>query len=113
MPEPPLSLASMRFPTPYMNPGRPPKLAARHDVEQGECEQAFFVEPFVVVADEKHSASDHRWRAFGRTTNNRHLHMVFTVRADRIRVIHARDMNRKERSAYAAAQARLEANPDI
>jgi uncharacterized DUF497 family protein len=93
--------------------GNAPKLAARHDVEPGECEQAFFVEPFVVVTDEKHSVTEPRWRALGRTTNNRHLHMVFTVRGDRIRVIHARDMNRKERSAYAEAQARLETNPDV
>jgi uncharacterized DUF497 family protein len=93
--------------------GNAPKLAARHNVEPGECEQAFFVEPFIVLADEKHSATESRWRALGRTTNNRHLHLVFTVRGDRIRVIHARDMNRKERIAYAEAEARIEANPDV
>jgi uncharacterized protein len=93
--------------------GNVPKLAALHRVEPGECEQAFFVEPFLVSADDKHSAVERRWRALGRTTGGRALHLVFTVRHDLIRVIHARDMNRKERLEYDQAKARIEEDPDL
>jgi uncharacterized DUF497 family protein len=93
--------------------GNSPKITARHRVEPGECEQAFFVEPFVVVIDEKHSADEPRWRALGRTVNDRCLHLVFTFRGDLIRIIHARDMNRKERRSYEKAKKRIEADPDV
>ncbi|VAV84361.1 hypothetical protein MNBD_DELTA01-1324, partial [hydrothermal vent metagenome] len=36
----------------------------------------------------------------GRTDERRYLFVVFTLRADRIRVISARDMNRKEKKEY-------------
>ncbi|MDX2192275.1 MAG: BrnT family toxin [Gemmatimonadales bacterium] len=93
--------------------GNAPKVASRHRVEPGECEQVFFNEPFLVAADLKHSAREARWRALGVTTGGRLLHIVFTIRADAIRVIHARAMNRKERIEYANAKARLEADPHV
>jgi uncharacterized DUF497 family protein len=93
--------------------GNAPKLATRHRVEPGECEQAFFIEPFLVVVDEAHSMAEPRWRALGRTTADRHLHIVFTVRGNRIRVVHARDMNRKERTAYGKAQGSIETDSDV
>ncbi|MGQ0814510.1 MAG: BrnT family toxin [Gemmatimonadota bacterium] len=80
--------------------GNAPKVAARHNVEPGECEQAFFREPFLVVLEQKHSGVEDRWQALGRTTSGRWLLIVFTIRADLIRVIAARDMNRKERERY-------------
>ena len=82
------------------------KVRARHQVEPGECEQAFFVEPFIVAADAKHSQREARWYALGRTFANRHLFLVFTMRGSLIRVIGARTMNRKERRVYAQVQTR-------
>jgi uncharacterized DUF497 family protein len=38
---------------------------------------------------------------------------VFTVRGNRIRVVHARDMNRKERTAYGKAQGSIETDSDV
>jgi len=36
----------------------------------------------------------------GRTNDDRYLFVVFTIRNNKIRVISARDMNRKERRVY-------------
>ena len=85
--------------------GNSAKLMARHSVDPGECEQAFFVEPLIVSFDEKHSAAEQRWRALGQTVAGRTLYLVFTMRGTLIRVIHARAMNRKERHAYGQGQA--------
>jgi uncharacterized DUF497 family protein len=80
-----------------------PKLLARHRVTTGEVEQAFFHVPLLLALDLKHSANEPRYLALGRTTDARLLHIVFTVRGDRVRPISAREMNRKERSKYAQA----------
>ncbi len=93
--------------------GNAPKVLARHNVEPGECEQAFFQEPLVVAFDERHSGAEPRWQALGRTLADRKLYLVFTVRDPLSRVIAARDMNRKERRQYAEVQAGAEENPDL
>jgi uncharacterized DUF497 family protein len=93
--------------------GNEAKLQARHNVEPGECEQAFFQEPFLVAFDEKHSGTEPRWQALGQTLADRRLFLVSTVRGALIRVIAAREMNRKERRRYAEAQAGFEENPGL
>lgn len=93
--------------------GNAPKVRARHDVEPGECEQAFVSEPLLVSADPEHSLLEERWRALGSTVGGRHFYLVFTLRGLLIRVIAARDMNRKERQAYEQAKARVEEDPDV
>jgi len=93
--------------------GNAPKVLARHHVEPGECEQAFFQEPFLTTFDEYHSGTEARWRGLGRMLAGRLLYVVFTVRGALIRVIAARDMNRKERKRYAEIQASLEEDPGL
>jgi uncharacterized DUF497 family protein len=93
--------------------GNAPKVRARHDVDPGECEQAFLREPFIVSADAKHSDTERRWRALGRTYADRFLFLVFTMRGTRIRVMQARNMNRKERRSYADAEARTQTDSDL
>lgn len=93
--------------------GNAPKVRARHDVDPGECEQAFFREPLVVDVDAKHSAAERRWRALGLTLADRHLYLVFTLRGPMIRVLAARDMNRKERHEYGQVQARAQENSGL
>lgn len=77
----------------------------KHGVGQFEAEEPFFNAPLLVVADEKHSQSEPRYHALGKTTANRLLHITFTLRASNtlIRVISARDMHRKERMVYEQA----------
>jgi len=72
----------------------------RHRVSRAECEQVFFHRPLVVYHDSKHSRSEERHYALGQTDSGRRLFMVFTVRDGLIRVISARDMNRRERGIY-------------
>lgn len=90
-----------------------PKVLARHNVEPGECEQAFFQEPFVATFDQGHSEIEQRWQGLGQTLAGRKLYLVFTVRGTLIRVIAARDMNRKERKRYEEIQASLEEHPGL
>jgi uncharacterized DUF497 family protein len=74
----------------------------KHGVSPLECEQVFFNQPLVVVPDLKHSQGEERFYALGRTDTDRYLFVVFTVRGRKLRVISARDINRKERSIYGA-----------
>jgi uncharacterized DUF497 family protein len=71
-----------------------------HKVKSTECEMVFFNQPLVILADEKHSGSESRYYAFGKTDLDRTLLIVFCLRKNRIRVISARDMNKKERRFY-------------
>ena len=72
----------------------------RHRVTRGECEQVFFNEPLLVFDDRRHSKEEQRWFLLGKTDADRPLFVVFTIRENLIRVISARDMNKKEREIY-------------
>ncbi|MEK7250373.1 MAG: BrnT family toxin [Bacteroidota bacterium] len=72
----------------------------RHRVKWSECEEVFFNMPLLLLPDIEHSLTEERDYAFGKTNNNRLLVVVFTVRDSRIRVISARDMNKKEKRFY-------------
>jgi uncharacterized DUF497 family protein len=71
-----------------------------HQVTPQEAEQVFFNRPLVVADDAKHSRLEKRYMVLGQTDENRVLFIAFTLRKKRIRVISARDMNRKERKVY-------------
>lgn len=72
----------------------------KHGVSASECEQVFFNRPLVAAPDEAHSLKEARYHALGITDAGRRLFVVFTVRKNKIRVISARDMNRKERKVF-------------
>ncbi len=73
---------------------------AKHGVTSAEAEQVFLNEPLVVIDDLKHSDTETRFHALGQTREGRLLHITFTVRTSKIRIISARDMHRKERTVY-------------
>ena len=52
------------------------------------------------IKDTEHSKSEKRYYALGKTDNGRFLFIVFTIRKKQIRIISARDMNKKERQVY-------------
>jgi uncharacterized DUF497 family protein len=85
--------------------GNSRKSADKHDVSQAEAEGVFFNDPLIVVEDAKHSETEQRLHALGKTAQNRLLRITFTLRQNgtMIRVISARDMRRKERKAYEQA----------
>ena len=72
----------------------------KHDVQNWECEQVFFNKPLIILDDHRHSLVEKRLAAFGKTDGGRLLTMIFTIRKSLIRVISARDMNKKERIYY-------------
>ena len=75
----------------------------KHGVHLRECEQVFFNQPLVILDDPKHSIAENREAAFGRTDQGRTLVVVYTMRFGLIRVISARDMNRREQQFYEQA----------
>ncbi len=75
----------------------------QHKVAWPECEEVFFREPLLVDPDPAHSESEERFHLLGRTVAERWLFIVFTVRKNKIRIISARDMSKKERRAYNEA----------
>jgi uncharacterized DUF497 family protein len=72
----------------------------KHRVSASECEQVFFNRPLVTSPDVVHSSDEARFYTLGKSDSGKHLFIVFTVRNNFIRIISARDKNRKERNAY-------------
>ncbi len=77
----------------------------KHGVSMAEAEQVFFNTPLLVLEDIKHSGEELRFHALGKTDKVRFIHITFTLRGtgEKIRVISARDMHRKERAIYEKA----------
>jgi uncharacterized protein len=75
----------------------------KHFVKNEEAEEVFFNMPLLVAEDVKHSAKESRFFCLGQTNSSRSLFISFTVRARKIRIISARDMNKKERKIYEKA----------
>lgn len=72
-----------------------------HQVTNSECEELFFNLPLIVAPDVRHTQTEKRYYALGRTDTNRWLFIAFTLRENLIRVISARDMTEKEAKKYA------------
>ena len=77
----------------------------KHQVSTTECEEVFFNLPLLLVDDVQHSQEEKRVYSLDQTNAGRRLFISFTIRTDKIRVISARDMSRKEREAYAEANS--------
>ncbi|MCA9938111.1 MAG: BrnT family toxin [Anaerolineales bacterium] len=76
-----------------------------HQVSPSESEEVFFNQPLMLADDVAHSVSEKRYYVLGQSNQGRCLFVAFTIRNDRIRVISARDMSRKERQIYAEVAA--------
>jgi uncharacterized protein len=74
-----------------------------HQVFWFEAEEVFFHQPLLLYPDPTHSESEDRFYVLGRTAADRRLFVVFTVRKNKIRIISARDMAKKERRIYDEA----------
>jgi hypothetical protein len=77
----------------------------KHNVAMAEAEQVFFNQPLLVLEDTRHSNQEPRFHALGKSDDERRLHLTFTLRqaGQKIRVISARDMHKKERVIYEKA----------
>jgi len=72
----------------------------KHEVKTKECEEIFFDENKKIAKDKLHSNGEKRFIILGKTKKHRLLYLVFTMRGKKIRVISARDTNKKERKLY-------------
>jgi len=72
----------------------------KHQVRPFEVEEAFLDRSALILNDEIHSHLEKRYIIIGKTRKNRILYIAFVVRNGRIRVISARDANKKEVKIY-------------
>jgi len=80
--------------------GNKKKSLVKHDVSNEECEETFFDYGKEIQKDILHSVNEDRYVLIGQTKQKRLLYIVFTIRENRIRVISARDINKKEQKLY-------------
>ncbi|PJC29162.1 hypothetical protein CO053_00820 [Candidatus Shapirobacteria bacterium CG_4_9_14_0_2_um_filter_40_11] len=93
----------MKLPVPLSfdwNKGNLDKNWLKHKVSLKEAEEIFFNRPLKIFEDEKHSQKEERLLAYGITNRRRQLMIVFTLRGEKIRIISARNQNKKERRIY-------------
>lgn len=72
----------------------------RHRVIDEECEEIFFDHNKKLLRDILHSGTENRYILIGKTKQQRILFIVLTMRKHKIRVISARDLNKKEKHLY-------------
>ena len=73
----------------------------KHKVGDKEAEESFFDTDKVTFPDVVHTTeNEERLRIIGKTKKGRLLFIVFTKRGKKIRIISARDVNRKEVPLY-------------
>ena len=72
----------------------------KHGVSDEECEEIFFDPRKKISKDILHSANEGRYILIGKTKSKRLLFLVFTIRKNKIRVISARNLNKKEKHLY-------------
>jgi len=72
----------------------------KHNVEDKEAEEVFLDEGKAIFHDKLHSQTEGRFIAIGKTKKERLLYIYFTKRKKEIRIISARDINKKEVSLY-------------
>ena len=75
----------------------------KHGVSDEEAEQIFLDPTSITFFDKGHSRHEQRFFVVGVTQANRKLYVAFTVRESKIRVISARDLNKKEFPLYEKA----------
>lgn len=77
--------------------------SSRRQVSRSECEEVFFAGPLVAAPHTAHSQEEARYHVLGHTARGRHLFIACCIREQRIRVISARPMSRRERRVYDQA----------
>ena len=72
----------------------------KHGIKWQTVGEVFFNNPLLLLEDPKHSNDECRCFALGKTDGGLKFFVVFTKRGDKIRVISARLMNKKEKNYY-------------
>ncbi len=84
--------------------GNKEKNWVKHRISINESEDIFFDKRSFTTRDTKHSTIEDRFQILGKTVERKYLTIYFTVRGNKIRVISARPMSRKERKQYEQAR---------
>lgn len=72
----------------------------KHGLTLEETEEVFFDEFKVIFADWGHSKNEQRITLLGKTKKGKLLNITYTIRKNKIRVITARSINKKETKLY-------------
>lgn len=80
--------------------GNVDKSYQKHGISIREAEEAFLDKDVFLQEDIKHSEKEERFIAISRTSKNKMLFSIFTIRNKKIRIISTRVANRKERRLY-------------
>lgn len=72
----------------------------KHKVEDREAEEVFLDQRKKTFKDKLHSGGEERFRVVGKTKKDRLLFVAFTKRKNKIRIISARDINKREVYLY-------------
>lgn len=72
----------------------------KHGVEDKESEEVFLDDKKIVFKDYLHSQQEKRFIIIGKTEKGRLLYVAYTERGKKIRIISARDINKKEMYIY-------------
>ena len=72
----------------------------KHKVNDQEAEEVFLDENKKIFKDKLHSGGEERFRVVGKTKKGRLLFVAFTMRKGKIRIISARNINKKEVYLY-------------
>ncbi len=72
----------------------------KHRVAPAECEEVFFDPHKRMMGSALHAGHETRYVLIGQTQTTRLLVVVFTIRGQTVRVISARDINKRERGLY-------------
>ncbi len=80
--------------------GNKGKNLLKHQIKNEECEEVFFDQNKKILKDNIHSIKEERYILLGKTKKQKLIFLVFTIRKNQIRVISARDLNKKEYKLY-------------
>ncbi len=82
------------------NKGNIDKNFQKHNITDQESESVFFDPHKKILKDTHHSKSEKRFILIGKSKQNRKIFIAFTIRKNKIRIISARLLNKKEYYLY-------------
>jgi uncharacterized DUF497 family protein len=81
------------------------KSLIKHGITQQESEQVF-LGTYLMEIDETHSIGEIRFKLLGKTHDGKILHIIFTTRTNKIRIISSRPASKNERNIYEAKKVK-------
>lgn len=76
----------------------------KHGISAKETEEVFVSEELFVLLDKKHSQTEKRHIALGKTQEGKRLFVIFTLGGKKVRIISVRKMHKKEVEKYEKAK---------